>query len=61
LVDADDDSIRRYVVWRYAYHPHRHQRRHQVVAAFDNEREFERLIDTLADELRRRRVAGDVV
>ena len=60
-VDADDDSILRYVVRRYAYDPHRHERRHQVVAAFDNGCEFERLIDALAAELKRRRIAGDVV
>lgn len=60
-MDADDDSILRYVVRRYAYDPDRHERRYQVVAAFDNEREFEKLIDDLADELRRRRVAGNVL
>lgn len=43
-VDADDDGILRYVVWRYAYDSRRHERRHQIFAAFDNGREFERLI-----------------
>jgi hypothetical protein len=36
-VDADDDAIWRYIVRRYAHDPQRHERRHQIVAAFDNE------------------------
>lgn len=38
-VDADDDSIRRYIVRLYAIDNTRRERRHQVVAAFDNEAE----------------------
>jgi hypothetical protein len=60
-VDPDNDDIRRYVVHRYAYDPQRHERRHQVVAAFDNRREFEALCDREAAELERRRAAGDNV
>ena len=60
-VDPDDDTIKRYVVRRYAYDPRRHERRHQVVAAFDNKREFSRLISTLNDDLERRRAAGESV
>lgn len=40
-VDPDDDSIRRWVLRHYRYDPHRRQRRHVIVAAFDNKREFE--------------------
>jgi hypothetical protein len=60
-VDAGDDRIQRYVVRRYAYDPSRHERRHQIVAAFDNRREFMRLITKLGDDLKRRRAAGDPV
>jgi hypothetical protein len=57
-VDPDNDDIRRYVVHRYAYDPQRHERRHQVVAAFDNSREFEAPCDREAAELERRRATG---
>lgn len=60
-VDPDDDSIERFIVRRYAYDPERHERRHQVVAAFDNPREFKRLIATLGDDLKQRREAGEAV
>ena len=40
-VDPDDDSIRRWVLRHYRYDPHRRQRRHVFVAAFDDKREFE--------------------
>jgi len=40
-VDPNDDSIRRWVLRHYRYDPHRRQRRHVIVAAFDNKREFE--------------------
>jgi hypothetical protein len=33
-VDADDDTIHRWVVRHYAHDSGRHERRHQVVAAF---------------------------
>jgi hypothetical protein len=60
-VDPDDDEIQRYVVRRYAHDPQRHERRHQVVAAFDNEREFRRLLDRLAGDLQGRRDAGEPI
>lgn len=59
IVDADDDNIHRYVVRHYAHDPERHERRHQVVVAFDNELEFLRLFERLSEDLRRRREAGD--
>jgi hypothetical protein len=60
-VDPDDDRLLRYVVRHYAYDPDRHERRHMTVAAFDNEAEFRALIESLAEELRRRRERGDEV
>jgi len=60
-VDPDDDEIQRYVVCRYAHDPQRHERRHQVVAAFDNKREFRRLLDRLAGDQQRRRDAGEPI
>jgi hypothetical protein len=62
-VDPDDDSILRHVVRRYTYDPVRHERRHMVVAAFDNKREYMRMLETLGRELerRRRRSGGDPI
>jgi hypothetical protein len=57
-VDPDDDSIERWVVYRYAFDAARHERRHQVVAAFDNEGEFLRLIDEVTEMLRIRKADG---
>ena len=58
-VDPDDDEIRRYVVRRYAYDSQRRERRHQVIAAFDNKREFSKFFKQVSDELRRRRASGE--
>jgi hypothetical protein len=60
-VDAEDDLIRRYVVWWYAYDSERHERRNQVVTAVDNKREFEFLITSLSAELQGRRAAGEAI
>lgn len=60
-VDAGSDDVWRYVVQRYAYDPERHERRHQAVAAFDNEGEFKALIDRQKEEIDRRRALGDEV
>jgi hypothetical protein len=46
-VDPGDDDIERYVVRHYAHDPERHERRHQVIAAFDNEGEFVKLLKRL--------------
>lgn len=54
-VDAEDDSIRRFVVHHYRYDSERRQRRYVVVAAFDNAKEFEKRIDELSDHLKRGR------
>ena len=60
-VDPDDDTIHRWVVRHYAQDSDRHERRHQVVAAFDNEAEFLRLLRGLNNDLERRRDAGEPV
>ena len=60
-VDPDDDTILRHVVRRYAYDPARHERRHMVIAAFDNNREYKRLLERLGRELERRRSAGESI
>ncbi len=59
--DPDDHGIQRYVVRRYAHDPLRRERRHQVVAAFDNEQEFRRLLETLTGDLEHRRDAGEPI
>lgn len=61
LVDADDDNVERWVVRLYAYDPDRHERRHQVVAAFDNEAEYRVLFDDRAARLKQRRLAGEEI
>lgn len=50
-VDPEDDSIRRFVIYRYAYDPQRRERRHQLVAAYDNVAEFERELDRARETL----------
>jgi hypothetical protein len=60
-VDHDDDSVRRFIVRHYAYDPSRHERRHIVVAAYDNEREFKEQIDRRSRELKNRRERGEPV
>ncbi|HUB55342.1 MAG TPA: hypothetical protein VMB04_09285 [Mycobacterium sp.] len=51
-VDPDDDSIYRWVVRHYRYDPGRKERRHVVVAAFDNAEEFHADIEQRAAQLR---------
>jgi hypothetical protein len=60
-VDAGDDSIRRFVVRHYRYDPDRRERRHVVVAAFDNQREFERCLQAVSADIHRRRTAGEPI
>ena len=57
--DPDDDGIDRWVVRRYAYDPRRHERRHQVVAAFDNESQFLALLAQSREQLQQRRDTGE--
>jgi hypothetical protein len=60
-VDPGDDSIERFIVWHYRYDPQRRERRHVVVAAFDNEPEFLACIETVRGEIERRKSHGEVV
>jgi len=60
-VAPDDDSVRRFLVRRYAYDPDRHERRHIVVAAYDNAGEFEEHFQRQNRELRGRRARGEPV
>jgi GNAT superfamily N-acetyltransferase len=57
-IDADDDDLKRWVVQRYAYDHQRRERRHQVIAAFDNEREWAVFLDHAAVRLRQDRSSG---
>jgi hypothetical protein len=61
VVDPDDDGIRRYLVRRYAYDEARHERRHQIVAAFDNEAECLAHFDSLNEEIGQRKSAGEYI
>jgi hypothetical protein len=60
-VDHNDDSVRRFIVRHYAYDPGRHERRHILVAAYDNEPEFKEQIDRRSRELKNRRERGESV
>jgi hypothetical protein len=60
-VDPDDDTIARWVVAHYRYDAERRERRHVVVAAFDNPHEFHADIDARADQLRARTESGEDV
>ena len=60
-VDPGDDSIERFIVRHYRYDPQRRERRHVVVAAFDNEPEFRACMQDVHAEIRRRREAGEPV
>lgn len=57
-IDADNDDLLRYVVRRYAYDPQRRERGQQIVAAFDNEREWGAFLDQAAAQLGQDRAAG---
>lgn len=57
-VDPEDDTIQRFIVRRYRYDPQRRERRHVVVAAFDNEREMRARMAEIGAEIKRRREAG---
>jgi hypothetical protein len=59
--DPDDDSICRWVVRHYRYDPDRRERRHVVVAAFDNPDEFHADIEARTAQLRAREERGDNV
>jgi hypothetical protein len=54
-VEPDDDSIKRFIVRHYRYDPARRERRHVVVAAFDNEPEFLACAERVRAEIAQRR------
>jgi len=60
-VDLGDDSIKRFIVRHYRYDPQRRERRHVVVGAFDNEREFQACMEGVQAEITRRRECGEPV
>ena len=57
-VDPDDDSVARWVVQHYRYDSTRNERRNVVVAAFDNQEEFDRELAKRSAELRLEQAAG---
>jgi hypothetical protein len=60
-VDPNDDTIRRFVARHYRYDSARRERRHVVVAAFDNEPEFLACIRRVTAEIGQRRQRGQDV
>jgi hypothetical protein len=54
-VEPEDDSIRRFIVHHYRYDPARRERRHVVVAAFDNQRDFLACVERVRAEIAQRR------
>jgi len=57
-VDAGDDTIDRWVIHHYRFDPARHQRRNVIVAAFDNQEEFDLELRARASNLRIEQAAG---
>jgi hypothetical protein len=60
-VHPGDDSIERFIVRHYRYDPERRERRHVVVAVFDNEPEFRACMEGVQAEIMRRRDCGEPV
>jgi len=54
-VDSGDDSIKRFIVRHYRDDTQRRERRHVVVAAFDNEPEFRACMGSVQEEIMARR------
>jgi hypothetical protein len=59
-VNPDDDDALRFIVHHYRFDPERRERRHVVVAAFDNEEEFLACIDTVRAEIEGRKGRGQL-
>lgn len=57
-VDPNDDSIDRWVVRHFRYDPERRERRHVVIACFDNRREFMKFIKQARTELQQAKLEG---
>jgi hypothetical protein len=60
-VNPQDDNVDRFIVHHYRYDPQRRERRHVVVAAFDNEQEYRACMDRVQDEIKARRERGEPV
>jgi hypothetical protein len=58
-VDPQDDTIRRFVVRLYAFDSSRRERRHQEIAAFDNESEAMACMGETHRALLERRETGE--
>ena len=58
-VDPESDDIRRFIVRHYRYDPQRRERRHVVVAVFDNEPEFRACMASVQAEIGRRQERGE--
>lgn len=58
-VDPGDDSVKRFIVRHYRYDEARHERRHVVVAAFDNEPEFQAAMARVQADISGRRESGE--
>jgi hypothetical protein len=54
-VEPEDDTIRRFIVHHYRYDPARRERRHVMVAAFDNEPDFLACVERVRVEIAQRR------
>lgn len=57
-VDPADEIVDRWIVQWYRFDPGCDERRHTIVAAFDNAAEMEAEVSRLAQQLRERRRAG---
>jgi hypothetical protein len=60
-VDVRDERIRRFIVSHFRYDRERHECRHVLVAAFDDEREFSECFKEAHAEIERRRDGGEDV
>ena len=58
LVDPEEDSLRRFVALHHRYDEARHEWRNVVLAAFDDEHEFQEFLDARNAELEARHDAG---
>jgi hypothetical protein len=60
-VDPGDDDIKRFIVRHYRYDPQRRERRHVVVAAFDNVQEYRACMEGVRDQIKGRRERSEPV
>jgi hypothetical protein len=60
-VDPEDDNIERFIVRHYRYDSQRRERRHVVVAAFDNEQEYRACMKRVQAEIKARRERSEPV